>query len=153
MKISKYILLFIILHVTQLAISQGGQLITITETDPWNPDEIQDWVINILHGGGGELDTASITFTGNPLQLGKFTRGEAAIGMDSGIVISTGKVIEIQSYNNVPNESFNYKGPSDADLDSIYSKDYGLAINPFPPPLLPYTGDAAVIEFELHALW
>jgi len=148
MKLQKYFLLFSFILLAHFGISQSGQLITIQESDPWNTTEIQDWVLNVLHGGGGELDTASIIFTGNPQQIGKFTRGESAIAVDSGIVISTGKVIDIQSFNILPNESFNFKGPSDADLDSIYSKDYGLAINPFPPPLQPYTGDAAVIEFE-----
>lgn len=129
--------------------SQNNQLIKITESDPWNPTEIQDWVLNILHGGGGVIDTNSITFTGNSQQLGRFQFGETSIGMDTGIVISTGQVMQIQSYNTLADDSYDFNGPPDADLDSIYSQEYGLPINPvWPPPEKPYTGDAAVIEFE-----
>ncbi len=150
MNIHRYIIIAVFVFTAQVVWSQSGQLIHITESDPFNnPEQIRDWVLNTLHGGGGVIDTASITFTGNSLQLGKFHLGGPSIGLDSGIVISNGKVIQIQSYNNLPDDSFDFNGPPDADLDSIYSQQYGLSINPvFPPPLKPYTGDAAVIEFE-----
>ncbi len=142
-----FVFFLLIFISSQFVFSQSHQLIKITEADMNDPNEIKDWVMNILHGGGGEFDTASIKFTGNLQQIGKFELGAMSIGMDTGLVISNGQVMQIQSYNNF-DVSYDFNGPSDADLDSLYSQEYGLNINPFPPPVRPYTGDAAVIEFN-----
>ncbi|NOX85496.1 MAG: hypothetical protein GXO86_05960, partial [Chlorobi bacterium] len=134
-----------------LPASGQAPLIKITESDMNNPNQIKDWVLNILHGGGGELDTASIKFVGNSLQLGKFsytTVSDSTIGLDSGLVISTGKVKDIQSYNNRPDNYFSFHGEPDPDLDKMYETILGFTLFPPPDPNFKYTGDAAYIEFE-----
>jgi len=129
---------------------QSGSLIKITELDPTQPpnDQIVDWVLNMFHGGGGVIDTASIKFTGSLAQIGKFTRGGSPIGADSGIVISTGRVSQIQSFNDSPNNSHHFGGPGDSDLDKMMEDIIGEPFPIFPPPNPPLTGDAAVLEFE-----
>jgi len=147
---NKLILFVAAFFITHFAFGQRP-LIRIEESDINNPFQIKDWVLNVLHGGGGEIDTASIKFTGNPLQLGKFnftTVSDSTIGLDSGLVISTGKVKDIQSYNNRPDNYFNFHGPPDPDLDQMYTDNLGLTLFPPPDPNFKYTGDAAIIEFD-----
>ena len=130
--------------------------IKIEVSDMNNPNQIKDWVLNTLNGGGGEFDTASIIFTGNSLQLGKFSFPEGAdssrtIGLDSGLVISTGRVKDIQSYNTVPNGGprigSDLGGAEDPDLNKMMEDFLGQSL--FPPPVYGrYSGDAAVIEFD-----
>ena len=148
----KYKLLSLIFTVFlfNIAVAQRP-LIKIEESDMNNPNQIKDWVLNTLHGGGGEFDTASIKFTGSSLQLGKFSYGvqsDSTIGLDSGLVICTGKVIEIQSYNNSPANSFSFHGQPDPDLDKMYETFLGTPLFPPPDPNFFYTGDAAIIEFN-----
>lgn len=148
MRIAIIILVLFTLSFNQ-AFSQSNALIKITELDPTQPpdDKIIDWVLNVLHGGGGVIDTGTIKFTGNVAQLGRFDGGLTSIGIDSGLVLSTGKVIQIQSYNNLPDETFNFFGPEDPDLNKMTEDILGMSLFP-PPGPIHYTGDAAVLEFE-----
>jgi len=82
-------------------------------------DTVRAWVLNILHGGGGELDTASIKYTGNNAAFGKFWRGEVAgIGVDRGLILSTGPVMDARGNNlsGAATHKFNdYHGPPSGD--------------------------------------
>jgi len=146
-------LLFVIALFSFHFVSAQAPLIKIEESDMNNPNQIKDWVLNTLNGGGGEFDTLSIKFTGSSLQLGKFsynTVSDSTIGLDSGLVISTGKVKDIQSYNSSPfmSNKFSFNGQPDPDLDKMYETILGLTLFPPPDPNFKYTGDAAVIEFD-----
>jgi gliding motility-associated-like protein len=150
MRIAILVLVFFTFSLHQV-LGQSNPLIKITEIDPNLPPgnaQIEEWVLNVLHGGGGVIDTNTITFTGNPAQIGRFDFGGPSIQLDSGLVISTGQVIQIQSYNTRYNDSYNFYGPEDPDLNKMTEELLGMPLFPPPPGGQHYTGDAAVLEFE-----
>jgi len=118
-------------------------------------DTLNDWVLNNLNGGGGIVDTASITYTGNPQAFGRFWNGmdisrycnEYKPGcMDEGLILSTGKVEGTGDYEpGNGHESFSFQTfpilQSDVDLRSMYW-DLGN------PPMQTFGGDAAVLQFD-----
>lgn len=95
---------------------------------------------------GANIEILNVTYTGHELAAGFFSGFESAIGLDSGIVLSTGYVVHQQNeYGDIeyyavlhgPNTdeatSANLGTPGDDDLDSLVD---GL------------TQDAAVLEIE-----
>jgi len=109
------------------------------------PDEIA----NMLIGGG--VTISNVRYTGHPRALGMFTGGEASVGFDTGIVLSSGKVqtregdVPCSAGVEGPNTCFeagppgfpatatNFATPGDAQLDALAG---------FP------TLDASVLEFD-----
>ncbi len=78
----------------------------------------QQLVQNILVGSG--ISTSNITFTGSNLSIGSFSNGNSTnIGMDEGIILSTGKVIDIIGPNSLPNTQTNTLGSSDPQLAAL----------------------------------
>jgi gliding motility-associated-like protein len=89
-------------------------------------------VENILVGAG--VSVSNITYTGSVVSLGDFNNGNTTnIGMDEGIILSTGDVTHIAGPNLLPNTQTNTLGGSDPDLAS-------LVTNPI--------YDAAILEFD-----
>lgn len=83
-----------------------------------NVSSPQYLVENVLLGNG--VSVSNVSYTGSTLSLGSFTQGSSSIlGLSSGIVLSTGRVMDLSSVNNVPNRQFNTQGGSDANLQSL----------------------------------
>jgi len=71
------------------AISARGQSLQVTNanTPPFTPANL---ISNVFLGAGVEV--SSITFNGQPVSVGYFTNGTAAVGLERGIVMTTGLV-------------------------------------------------------------
>lgn len=110
----------------------------------YNEDTLRSWILNRLHGGGGLIDTNSIKFIGNPQALGRFWNG-SDLGLDSGLVISNGKVTSITPPNGIGLMSDKMGTPGDPDLLKMYNMIFAALGGK--DTLIDYTGDAAVIEF------
>lgn len=117
-------------------------------------DSLNHWVLNNLHGGGGIIDTASITYKGNYQAFGRFWAGNNISlycndynpgCMDQGLILSTGKVEGAGIYDPFNgHESFSFQSPpgdgGDYDLRSMYD-DLGVS-------QLVYRADAAILQFD-----
>lgn len=91
-------------------------------------------VQNVLLGPG--VTASNITFTGNPAQLGTFIGTSCFLGLDSGMVMTTGAVTNALGPNNQSGITTNFNGPGDNDL--WMASGSGLALS----------YDAAVLQFD-----
>jgi gliding motility-associated-like protein len=98
-----------------------------------------DLVTNTLIGPG--LVTSNITFTGSPQQIGFFEANGSNIGLDSGVVMSSGFVTNIVPPN-FPSTVVG--GPGDAD---VLATAQSVTSNPAAGSITS-TFDAAVLEFD-----
>ncbi len=93
----------------------------------------QELVENILLGNG--VSVSNIHYHGSPLSIGGFTHANSSIlGMTNGIMLSTGRVVDLAGANTVPNRQYNTQGGSDPQLQSLIPL-YNIY-------------DAAVLEFD-----
>ncbi len=106
-------------------------------------------VENVLLGEG--VKASNFTFYGNPKQIGYFSKGKSSIGLDEGIILSTGNVDDAMPPQPTPAEvSTSYapgpnQGNGDADLLKVANLvpkllGKGFTVNP--------TYDAAILEFD-----
>lgn len=105
--------------------------------DP-NPTPTQ-LVQNTLIGPG--LVTSNITFSGDLQQIGYFEENGSGLGLDSGVVMSSGYVANLTPPNN---PSTTIGGPGDADLLATAQS---VTSNPSSGSITS-TNDAAVLEFD-----
>ncbi|WP_071191886.1 choice-of-anchor L domain-containing protein [Trichormus sp. NMC-1] len=104
---------------------------TVNTTDLTSVTATQ--LVSTLLGSG--VTATNITFTGANVAGGTFTGGiGAGIGIDSGIILSTGNIAFAQGPNNTGSRTGNNGRPGDTNLNSI--------VNPLT------TQDAAVLEFD-----
>jgi len=96
-------------------------------------------VTNTLIGPG--LVTSNITFSGFPGQIGFFDANGSNIGLDSGVVMSSGNVVDIAPPGN---PSTTLGGPGDAD---VLATAQSVTSNPNAGSITS-TFDAAVLEFD-----
>lgn len=85
---------------------------------------------------GVGITVSNVTYTGAPVAAGSFTGGATIIGFESGVVLSSGSVIDVVGPNDFPDVTTDNLMPGDADLD---------VLSAFP------TQDAAVLEFDFVA--
>ncbi len=119
----------------------SGQIVVQT-TPPF--DNVSSLVNDILLGEG--VKASNVTFSGNSSQIGFFKSAGSFIGIDSGIVMSTGKVEEIMPPQpNIPWQGTAFgSGANDGDLlklAELVAKAYNI-------PQVVSTEDAAVLEFD-----
>ncbi|MCI5059215.1 MAG: choice-of-anchor L domain-containing protein, partial [Flavobacteriales bacterium] len=101
-------------------------------------------VNNVLAGTG--VTASNITFTGNNAQIGFFDSGLNGLpnlGLDSGIVISSGDVLDIAPGGNQPDQG-QYNAPGDTNLLSVAKS---VTSNPN-AGFITDTYDAAALEFD-----
>ena len=96
---------------------------------------VQHYVQNVLAGSG--VTVSNVTFTGDSLQLAEFNGVNTFLGINEGVMLSSGKAIgaigpNTDSVFTLPTSGFGT--PGDNDLDSLLSG------------LMSY--DAAVLEFD-----
>ncbi len=125
-----------------LAVMPFSAMAQLTTSTAYTPTQL---VQNVLLGQG--IQAFNITFTGYANAIGKFTSVNTGLGIDSGIVMTSGSVIanDPLGFGNLgpmgPNSSgsdgVNCNFPGDPDLDAIGSTT---------------THDAAVLEFDFIPL-
>lgn len=82
---------------------------------------------------GPGVSVSNITFNGDPQSAGTFTGGSGILGFSDGIVLSSGRAVDVTGPNNVSDTSTPFNTPGDSDLNA-------LAGAP--------TFDASVLEFD-----
>ncbi len=93
----------------------------------------QQLVEEVLLGEG--ISVSNISYNGSALSIGKFTNSNnATLQLQSGIVLSTGRVIDIASANNSQNAQYSTYSGSDASLQTLLPNS----------PIF----DASVLEFD-----
>lgn len=134
----KLSLLILTLFVAGFANAQ----MTVDNTAPYNSAAYL--VNNILMGSG--VTASNITFSGQAAQIGFFydgLNGTPNLGIDSGIVISSGDVNDIPAGGNQPDQG-QYAGPGDPDLLTIAQS---VTSNPQASSITS-TNDGAFLEFD-----
>jgi YVTN family beta-propeller protein/cysteine-rich repeat protein len=111
---------------------RSGSAVTGTPLSP--PTLTPDHLAQTLLGGGGGVTVSNVQFTGNPLAGGTFDGGAGSIGLDAGVVLSSGTVAGVAGPNDSDGQSTEFGLLGDADLNTLTS---GGATN-----------DAAVLEFD-----
>lgn len=115
------------------AININAQLVVDNTTPPYNSNN--HLINNVLLGSG--VAVSNISFIGNANQIGFFKNGTSSIGLDSGIVLSSGNINDIPNGGNQP--STDYSGVGDNDL---------MAIAQTVRPGISSSHDAATLEFD-----
>lgn len=77
--------------------------------------------------------TSNIQFTGHNNQIGSFNSTASNIGINSGIIISSGNINDAIGPNNLPDAGVGFFRPGDQDLDALTQN---------------FTFDAAYLEFD-----
>lgn len=95
------------------------------------------YVEDVLIGPG--VQVSNIVFSGLNVQIGKFVNGSGAVGFQSGVVMSTGSVLEIDNGGSDYFLGQGFGGAPDADV---------LAVAQSVNPLITSTADAAVLTFD-----
>lgn len=110
------------------SISANGQ---ITYTTGWTADSLAAY----LAGAGVEIDNATINC--HNLALGKFECVDCNVGIDSGVVLTTGRVSNILGPNNSGSTGTNNGWAGDPDLNAY--------------PGVGTTHDACALEFDVYS--
>ena len=97
--------------------------------------------VNSLVAGTGVTGVTIVNCGGNPAALGKFSGGAAIIGIEQGLIISTGNVTGVVGPNTGGGTSTGFGTPGDLDLQ-------GLADAGCPVGANCTTFDAATVEFD-----
>ena len=121
----KIIFLLIVILVNKV----HGQLI-INNGAPYNSSMYL--IDNILLGGG--IATNNHSYIGDTNQIGYFNTINSNLGIDSGIVLSSGSIYNLSGPNDDGSTSTSFFGAGDPTLDAVISPDL--------------TNDAAVLEFD-----
>lgn len=127
MVLKKHLLLVILFF---LLGSQVNAQLVVSNASPYN--NVNYLVQNILLGTG--VQVSNVTFTGSPQSIGWFYGKNTNIGLDSGIIITTGPINVALGPNNLPGAGQDNGMPGDNDLASI--------VNPN------MTFNASVLEFD-----
>jgi hypothetical protein len=93
----------------------------------------KDDLANELVGTGGGVTISDVSYIGSNVSAGTFTGGADIIGFDSGIILSTGKIVGVVGPNNDTNADHQHDGAGDADLTDLAGHE---------------TFNAAVLEFN-----
>jgi hypothetical protein len=104
-----------------------GGLVTQDLTTVLTPDLLA----NDLLGGG--VAVSNVTYDGDDTAAGRFSGGGGIIGFGSGVILSTGDIVNVVGPNGSSQISTAFGGPGDSDLDDLS----GFT-----------TLDAAVLEFD-----
>jgi hypothetical protein len=97
-------------------------------------------VTNTLIGNG--VSVSNITFIGQASQKGEFTAGTSNIGLPSGIVLSSGRVVDCVPPNTFPSTGLGGAGDADVLATAI-----SVTSNPASNNITT-SRDAAVLEFD-----
>jgi gliding motility-associated-like protein len=130
-------------------------------SNPENPseadiDSVRNWIFNVLHFGGGLIDTNSIRYVGDPRAFCYYWNGDkpnwSELGWETGLGLSTGDLSVLSSnYNTVGYaDDVDFGRPGDTSLWRMYKDLFYTPGTPFYDTTVKmnkHTGDAAYIEF------
>jgi hypothetical protein len=83
---------------------------------------------------GAGVNVSNVTYTGSPLALGTFTADPALVGFDAGVILSSGRIADVDGPNDSEATQTALGGPGDDDLDGLVPQSS--------------TMDASVLEFD-----
>lgn len=108
----------------------GAQTLTVDAT--YTPQEL---IEDVLIGQG--VQVSNVQFSGNGAARGYFDGSNSNIGLQAGVVISTGRAIDAEGPNGTPFSDLGteFNGPGDPELTAISGSPLG-------------TFDAAILEFD-----
>src|ERR1041385_1352694 len=101
---------FLVMIMTIITWNSYGQL--MTNSAGYTPSQL---VQNVLLGGG--ITASSITYVGDPLARGFFNGVASNIGLDSGVILSSGNIANAIGPNNTSSISTSNSLAGDPDLD------------------------------------
>lgn len=103
-------------HFSLLTLLVSAQSLQITggDTPPFTPDNL---VRNVFLGEGVEV--TSVTFKGKPVAVGYFSGGTQSIGIERGIVMTSGSAENASGNGNSQNDTKNGSTATDFDLNAI----------------------------------
>jgi len=107
----------------------------VSVTDLSDPGLTPEDLISSLLGDNINVVSGSVTYTGDDLAAGAFTGGASVLGIDEGIILSSGDVNDVVGPNDSDSRTTNHGNPGDSDLDDLAGGT---------------TNDAAVLEFEFE---
>lgn len=93
---------------------------------------------NTLIGTG--ITISNVVYSGDPRAAGTFSGGANIIGIESGILLSSGRVIDVVGPNTFDDTSTGFGTPGDPDLETLAEVPAGGT-----------TFDAAILEFDFEA--
>ena len=114
--------------------------ITISNTNPYNNSN--HLINNVLLGGG--VSANNVTYQGDPIQVGFFNAINSNLGIDSGVVLSTGDIIDLDP-NGFGSGNIPFSTNSDPDLLNIANSVPPLINQPFNVSGI---FDVATLEFD-----
>ena len=123
------------LSIVSFAFSKTEAQLAVSNAAPYN--SINYLVQNVLLGSG--VQVSNITYTGAPNAVGYFNGLSSNINLDSGIIITSGDIVNAIGPNNSGAQTTANGTPGDAQLEQVTGN---LPGNSF---------DAAVIEFDFKA--
>ncbi len=133
---------FVLVILSFILVIAANAQITVSNAAPYNSANYL--VNNILLGNG--VTASNVTYAGQSAQIGFFAgglNGVPALGLDSGVVLSSGDVNDIPPGGNQPDVG-QYSGPGDPDLLSIAQS---VISNPLAGSITSIN-DAAFLEFD-----
>ena len=117
-------------------------------------DSVKNWVFDVLHYGGGLIDSSSIRFVGNPKQFCYYWNGDkpnwSELGWETGLGLSTGNLEALSnSINSVGYaDDVDFHIPGDTSLWQMYKNVFGPQfLDDSTVTMSKHTGDATYIEF------
>lgn len=120
---------FFLLLLSVVAFHWSSAQLVVTNAAPYNsPSYLVD---SVLIGQG--IQTSNITFVGAPAAIGFFNGVNSNIGLDSGIVITTGDIANAVGPNNIGSAGSSNNAPGDPQLDLLTTST---------------TNDASVLQFD-----
>ena len=114
--------------------------ITISNANPYNNSN--HLINNVLLGGG--VSANNVTYQGDPIQVGFFSAINSNLGIDSGVVLSTGDIIDLDP-NGFGSGNIPFSTNSDPDLLNIANSVPPLINQPFNVSGI---FDVATLEFD-----
>jgi len=147
------IIFFLLFFVSSFGLqAQMIKVDTATGDVPGNSvdEKVIEWVLGTLHGGGGyfyDSTSAGIYYTGHPSAIGRYWRGHPNSGLDTGMIISNGRVSRTEFPNTVGYVSDHFGTDSDSDLDAGYQAIFDMQGINVKIDEIDTTGDAAILEF------
>lgn len=122
---------------TALLLLAGEADAQLAVDDTLTPEEL----VNILLGPDSGIAVSNVSLTGDPRCIGAFTGG-AELGVNEGIVVSSGQVVDSVGPNLSDGTTTDFGMPGDSFLDTLVVPPAGSD----PPP----TFDACVLEFDFE---
>ena len=130
----------VFLFFSMLLLTNNHAQITISNANPYNNSN--HLINNVLLGGG--VSANNVTYQGDPIQVGFFSAINSNLGIDSGVVLSTGDIIDLDP-NGFGSGNVPFSTNSDPDLLNIANSVPPLINQPFNVSGI---FDVATLEFD-----